>query len=195
MLEKEKLKQKLQSEIRESLEHKLVLRREAPLIGLVSFIAALWGAKLFTAMSPGSSLIFQLWGFNIHLHHFNYGFILLVLGLMLTFFEGPWIMRIQHLIFGLGLGLIVDEYWLLLTFDENASVYFGPQSQFLSLNDCNSCNLSLRGNSSWDLFRQQTGSKALASIIWNSQVRRGKGFGLIFDNRVANHQITSGLKN
>jgi len=133
MLEKEKLKQKLQSEIRESLEHKLVLRREAPLIGLVSFIAALWGAKLFTAMSPGSSLIFQLWGFNIHLHHFNYGFILLVLGLMLTFFEGLWIVRIQHLLFGLGLGLIVDEYWLLLTFDENASVYFGPQSQFLSL--------------------------------------------------------------
>ena len=81
MLEKEKLKQKLQSEIRESLEHKLVLRREAPLIGLVSFIAALWGSKLFTAMSPGSSLIFQLWGFNIHLHHFNYGFILLVIGL------------------------------------------------------------------------------------------------------------------
>jgi len=133
MLEKEKLKQKLQSEIRESIEHKLVLRREAPLIELVSFIAALWGSKLFTAMSPGSSLIFQLWGFNIHLHHFNYGFILLVLGLMLTFFKGPWIMRIQHLIFGLGLGLIVDEYWLLLTFDENASVYFGPESQFLSL--------------------------------------------------------------
>jgi hypothetical protein len=133
MLEKEELKQRLLSEIRESLEHKLVIRREAPLIGLLSFIAALWGAKLFTAISPGSSLIFQLWGFNIHFHHFNYGFILLVLGLMLTFFEGVWIVRIQHLFFGTGLGLIVDQYWLLLTFDEHSSVYFGPQSQFLSL--------------------------------------------------------------
>jgi len=133
MLEKEELRQRLLSEIRESLEHKLVLRREAPFIGLVSFIAALWGARLFTALSPGSSLIFQLWGFNIHFHHFNYGFILLVVGLMLTFFEGLWIGRMQHLFFGLGLGLIVDEYWLLLTFDEYASAYFGPQSQFLSL--------------------------------------------------------------
>jgi hypothetical protein len=133
MLEKEKSRQRLESEIRESLEHKLVLRREAPFIGLISFIGAVWVAKLFTAVSPGSGLIFQLWGFNIHLHHFNYGFILLVLGLMLTFFEGPWIVRIQHLFFGLGLGLIVDEYWLLLTFDENASNYFGPQSQFISL--------------------------------------------------------------
>jgi hypothetical protein len=51
---------------------------------------------------------------------------------MLTFFEGPWVVRIQHLLFGLGLGLIVDEYWLLLTFDENASTYFGPQSQFIA---------------------------------------------------------------
>jgi hypothetical protein len=133
MSEREKLKQRLEPEIRESLEHKLVLRREAPFIGLVSFVAALWITKLFTAMSPGSSLIFQLGGFNIHLHHFNYGFVLLVLGLMLTFFEGAWIVRVQHLFFGIGLGLIVDEYWLLLTFDENASNYFGPQSKFISL--------------------------------------------------------------
>lgn len=133
MSDKENLKQKLECEIRESLEHKLVLRREAPFIGLVSFIVALWGSKLITALSPGASLVFQLWGFNIHYHHFNYGFILLVLGLMLTFFEGPWFVRVQHIFFGIGLGLIVDEYWLLLTFDEYTGAYFGPQSQFISL--------------------------------------------------------------
>jgi len=132
MLEKEYVRQRLQCEIRESLEHKLVLRREAPLIGLIAFSVALWSSKLFTAISPGSSLVFQIWGFNVHLHHFNYGFVLLVIGLMLTFFEGPWFVRVQHSLFGVGLGFIVDEYWLLLIFDDHASTYFGLESQFIS---------------------------------------------------------------
>jgi hypothetical protein len=126
-------KQQFKHEIRESLMHKLALRREAPFIGLISFTATLWGSKLFTSISPGTSLIFQLWGYNIHLHHFNYGFVLLVVGLMLTFFEGRWIVRVQHILFGVGLGFIVDEYWLLLTFDESASVYFGAQAQYFSI--------------------------------------------------------------
>jgi hypothetical protein len=132
MLKKEYVRQRLECEIKESLEHKLVLRREAPLIGLVAFSVALWGTKLFTAISSESSLVFQLWGFNIHLHHFNYGFVLLILGLLLTFFEGPWFVRVQHSLFGVGLGFIVDEYWLLLIFDDHASTYFGPESQFIS---------------------------------------------------------------
>jgi hypothetical protein len=132
MLKKEYVRQRLECEIKESLEHKLVLRREAPLIGLVAFSVALWGSKLFTAVSPGSSLVFQLWGFNVHLHHFNYGFVLLVIGLLLTFFEGPWFVRVQHALFGVGLGFIVDEYWLLLIFDDHASTYFGSESQFIS---------------------------------------------------------------
>lgn len=131
MLKKEK-KRGLQSEVRESLEQKLVLRREAPLFGLISFIVALWGSKLFTSMSPGSSIIFQLWDYNIHLHHFNFGLLFMVIGFMLTLFEGAWFVRIQHVLFGLGLGFVIDEYWLLLTFDESASVYFGPQSQYIS---------------------------------------------------------------
>jgi len=57
---------------------------------------------------------------------------MLVIAAMLTFFEGLWFVRIQHLLFGSGIGLIVDEYWLLLTFDEHASAYFGPESQFIS---------------------------------------------------------------
>jgi hypothetical protein len=132
MLKKESVRQRLECEIRESLEHKLVLRREAPLIGLVTFSIALWGSKLFTAISPGSSLVFQIFGFNVHLHHFNYGFVLLVIGLLFTFFEGPWFVRVQHSLFGVGLGFIVDEYWLLLIFDDHASTYFGPESQFIS---------------------------------------------------------------
>ena len=132
MLKKEHIRQRLECEIRESLEHKLVLRREAPLIGLVAFSVALWVSKLYTAVSPTSSVVFQLWGFNVHLHHFNYGFVLLVIGLLLTFFEGPWFVRVQHSLFGVGLGFIVDEYWLLLVFDDHASTYFGPESQYIS---------------------------------------------------------------
>ncbi len=131
-MSKKQKKLELQSEVRESLEHKLVLRREAPLIGLVSFIVALWGSKLVTGLSPGTGIIFQLWGYNIHLHHFNFGLLFIVIALMLTFFEGAWFVRIQHVLFGAGLGFVIDEYWLLLTFDESASVYFGPQSQFMS---------------------------------------------------------------
>ena len=129
---KEYLEQQLECEIKESLEHKLVLRREAPLIGLVAFIVALWGSKLFTAISPGANVIIQISGFNVHLHHFNYGLIMLVIGLMLAFFEGQWFVRIQHSLFGAGLGFVVDEYWLLLIFDDHASTYFSPESQFIS---------------------------------------------------------------
>ncbi|MGD6850684.1 MAG: hypothetical protein ACQCN6_01325 [Candidatus Bathyarchaeia archaeon] len=133
MEQKEDIKEQIEGEVRESLERKLVLRREAPFIGLASFAAALWGAKLYTSLSAGSGIVFQLWGYNIHFHHFNYGLIFVIVGLMLTFFEGPWFLRVQHLLFGAGIGLIVDEYWLLLTFDEHASNYFSPESQFISL--------------------------------------------------------------
>ena len=132
MLEEKSRKERLISEVKESLEHKLIQRREAPLIWLIAFSVALWGSKLITAISPGSSIIFQISGFNIHLHHFNYGIDVLVIGLMLTFFEGPWFLRVEHALFGAGLGFIVDEYWLLLTFDDHAATYFGPESQFIS---------------------------------------------------------------
>ena len=132
MVKEENSKELVIREIEESLEHKLVQRREAPLIGLIAFSVALWGSKLFTAISPGSSLFFQIGDFNIHFHHFNYGIIALVIGLILTFFEGSWFVRIEHLLFGAGLGFIVDEYWLLLTFDDHAATYFGPESQGIS---------------------------------------------------------------
>ncbi|NVM27694.1 MAG: hypothetical protein HWN65_02540 [Candidatus Helarchaeota archaeon] len=125
-------KDRVVSEIKESLEHKLVTRREAPLLGLIFFSIALWGSKLFTMLSPGTSLTFTIAGYNIHFHHFHYGIIALVLGIILAFFEGRWFVRFKHIFFGAGLGLIADEYWLLLTFDDHASTYFGPESQFIS---------------------------------------------------------------
>ncbi|MFW9824447.1 MAG: hypothetical protein ACFFE4_16000 [Candidatus Thorarchaeota archaeon] len=126
-------KEKVFNEIRESLKHKLVLRLQAPLIGLISFSIALWGSKLFTTFSPGTSLIFQIGSYTIHFHHFHYGIVFLAIGLILTFFEGHWFARIEHLLFGGGLGFIIDEYWLLLTFDDHAAIYFSFESQFISL--------------------------------------------------------------
>lgn len=126
-------KERVIDEMRESLGHKLVLRLQAPLIGLISFSIALWGSKLFTVISPGTSLVFQIGSFNIHFHHFHYGIISLAIGVILTFFEGPWFARIEHILFGAGLGFIIDEYWLLLTFDDHATTYFGAESQFISM--------------------------------------------------------------
>lgn len=124
-------KERITNEIKESYEHKLVQRLEAPLLGLIFFSIALWGSKLFTFISPGTSLIFQVGGYIIHFHHFHYGIIALAIGLVLTFFEGKWFVRIEHILFGAGLGFIVDEYWLLLIFDD--TTYFGPESQFISM--------------------------------------------------------------
>ena len=125
-------RERITEEIKESYEHKLVQRLEAPLIGLIAFSIALWGSKLFTLISPGTSLIFPIGGYEIHFHHFHYGIIALGIGLVLTFFEGQWFVRIEHGLFGGGLGLIVDEYWLLLIFNDHADTYFGPESQFIS---------------------------------------------------------------
>lgn len=124
-------KERITDEIKESYEHKLVQRLEAPLLGLIVFSIALWGSKIFTTISPGTSLIFQIGSYTIHFHHFHYGIIALAIGLILTFFEGPWIVRIEHILFGAGLGFVVDEYWLLLTFD--ATTYFGQESQLISM--------------------------------------------------------------
>ena len=130
-IKKEKYgKERVIYEIKESLEHKIVLRLEAPLLGLIAFSVALWGSKIFTVLSPRTSLIFQIGSYNIHLHHFHYGIIALAIGLVLTFFEGKWFVRIEHILFGAGLGFIVDEYWLLLIFDD--TTYFSPESQFIS---------------------------------------------------------------
>ena len=132
-IKKEKFgKERVIYEIKESLGHKMVLRLEAPLIGLIAFSVMLWGSKLFTLLSPGTSLIFEIGIYKIHLHHFHYGIIGIAVGIILTFFEGKWFVRIEHGLFGGGLGLIVDEYWLLLIFNDHADTYFGPESQFIS---------------------------------------------------------------
>ena len=124
-------KEKVIEEIKQAVQFKMVQRLEAPFIGLIAFSITLWGSKLFTAMFPGTSLFIIILGYQIHFHHFHYGLIAVAIGVILTFFEGRWFARVSHLLLGAGLGFVVDEYWLLLTFD--ATTYFGYQSQFISI--------------------------------------------------------------
>ena len=123
-------KERVIKEFKQAVQFKMVQRIEGPLLGLIAFSITLWGSKLFTAISPGTSLYFLILGYEIHFHHFNYGLIAVAIGVIFTFFEGRWFARFSHILLGGGLGFVVDEYWLLLTFD--ATTYFGPQSQLIS---------------------------------------------------------------
>ncbi|NVM54808.1 MAG: hypothetical protein HWN66_13985 [Candidatus Helarchaeota archaeon] len=129
-------KERVVKEIKESLEHKMVIRREAALLGVIFFSIALWGSKLYTSIASGPSIYFPivLLGktYDIHFHHFHYGLIALTIGIILAYFEGRWFVRIGHILFGAGLGFLVDEYWLLLIFNDTEEVYFSQESQIIS---------------------------------------------------------------
>lgn len=128
--EKVKFEQRILKEIGQKSETSMAKRRKGPLIGLIFFSIALWGAKLFTAVSPGAFIQFTILGVGIHFHHFHFGIMALTLGIILAYFESPKLVISGNMLFGAGLGLIVDEYWLLLTFDEAA--YFTSDSYFIS---------------------------------------------------------------
>jgi hypothetical protein len=128
--EKEKFEQRILKELGQKSKTSMARRRKGPLIGLIFFSIALWGAKLFTVVSPKTFIQFTVLGVEIHFHHFHFGIIALALGIILAFFESPKLILFGNLLFGAGLGLVVDEYWLLLTFNEAA--YFTPDSYFIS---------------------------------------------------------------
>ena len=136
-MSEEERKKRVIAEMKEAVGAKLVQRREAPIIGLVLFSIALWGSKFYTAISNasggGGSVYFPLLGYNVHFHHFHYGIIALGLAMVFSFFEGPWVERIKHGMFGAGLGFIIDEYWMLLIFDDSAAIYFGANSQVIAI--------------------------------------------------------------
>jgi len=128
--EKDKFERRILSELEHKAETSMAKRRLGPLIGLICFSIALWGSKLFTYLSPGTFIQINILGYDIHLHHFHFGIIALVIGIIITFLEGPNYIIVGNVLFGAGLGLIVDEYWLLLTLNE--SVYFNPESIVIS---------------------------------------------------------------
>jgi len=97
-----------------------------PLIILISFIVAFFIARSFVIfidnpLTPTIEL--SLKGYRIH--HFFYGIGLLIIGGWLGCTNhGPRMTRISAVLYGGGLGLVTDEFGLLLTFGD----YWSSQS-------------------------------------------------------------------
>ncbi len=106
-----------------ALFRRLVVRRgaEPPFWMLIGFIVALGGARLVVATILKYGLEKQLFALvhtgndpnPMHVHHFNYGLILIgSAGLSALFPFGRRILRVLSLLFGIGCGLVFDEFAL-----------------------------------------------------------------------------------
>jgi CRP-like cAMP-binding protein len=104
------------------LFHRLVVQKgaEPPFWMLVGFLASLGGARLVVHLILKFKLEKQLFKLvpgtdpnPVHIHHFNYGlFLIAVAGLVALFPLGRRMLRGLALVFGLGAGLVFDEFAL-----------------------------------------------------------------------------------
>ena len=113
-----------------SVLYKDILRRkkQTPFIIFISFLAAFILARAVVSYGPEWLRLFIL---QYHIHHFYYGFGLLVIAnwIALTT-DRKHMEHFAAVLFGLGLGLIVDEFGLLLTCTTPGTVcdYWARQS-------------------------------------------------------------------
>ena len=106
----------------EALFRRLVVEQgaEPPFWMLVGFLGALAGARLVVFLILKYKLEKQLFALvagtdpnPMHIHHFNYGLVLVgVAGLAALFPSGRRTLRFLALLFGMGCGLIFDEFAL-----------------------------------------------------------------------------------
>jgi hypothetical protein len=104
------------------LFHRLVVQKgsEPPFWMLVGFLASLGGARLVVHLILKFKLEKQLFKLvpghdpnPMHIHHFNYGlFLIAIVGLAALFPFGRRMLRGLALVFGLGAGLVFDEFAL-----------------------------------------------------------------------------------
>ncbi|MFA9517007.1 hypothetical protein ACERIT_07290 [Halopenitus sp. H-Gu1] len=102
-------------------------RRQTTLQFLVagSFAVAFLGARTLVTLSgivgttvdgsAGAIPVRELWVWGYHVHHFYIGFALLVFVGWLAVFRETYSRRIAAVLYGLGLGIFVDEIGMLLT--------------------------------------------------------------------------------
>jgi hypothetical protein len=113
--------------------------REPAFFMLVGFVAAFGGARMVVGYIYRNQLEQKLFalhhieGFEnpIHVHHFNYGLILVTITSLLAFF--PTFrknIRTLAFIFGFGGGLIFDEFSLIWRFNPT---YYEPLSRYAAL--------------------------------------------------------------
>ncbi len=86
--------------------------KKTPFWIFVSFLVTYGISRSFATFFSGLSLVVN----EYHIHHFFYGFgLLLLAGWMALVSERPRIRRMSAIFLGIGAGLVVDEIGLLLT--------------------------------------------------------------------------------
>jgi hypothetical protein len=87
--------------------------KQAPFIIFLSFVIAFAVSRIVVLLGPESLRLFVK---HYHIHHFYYGFALLALSSWIALTTNRQHMfRVAAILFGIGLGLFVDEFGLLLT--------------------------------------------------------------------------------
>jgi len=98
----------------------------APISGLIlaAYSCSVLGSRLLTMVtSPGISVTYG----PFHFHHILWGLVLMTVGALMGFFwQARWSTWLGCSIFGLGLGLAVDEVGLVLLTQDSG--YFNPIS-------------------------------------------------------------------
>jgi hypothetical protein len=92
-----------------------IIRRnkQTPFLIFLSFVIAFGLARGVVLLGPESWRLFIR---TYHIHHFYYGFALLAISNWIALTTNrPHMERIAAILFGIGLGLFVDEFGLLLT--------------------------------------------------------------------------------
>ena len=96
-----------------SSAERIKTRPKLSILALASFIISFAAARAFTALSPKTVFV----PYGLHIHHFWFGLVLLVIGGWLGIsYENERVDRIAAILFGAGGGLVADEVGLLLTF-------------------------------------------------------------------------------
>ncbi len=98
-----------------SIWYEDIIRRnkQTPFIIFTSFVISFAAARSFVMFEPES---FQLFIKQYHIHHFYYGFALLAIANWIALTTNRRFMfRLAAMLFGIGLGLFIDEFGLLLT--------------------------------------------------------------------------------
>lgn len=91
-----------------------VIRRDkvTPFIVFVSFLVSFSLARIISWSFPTANIIIK----QYHIHHFYYGLALLTISNWAALVSNSrWVIHRAAILFGVGLGLIVDELGLLLT--------------------------------------------------------------------------------
>jgi hypothetical protein len=98
----------------ESLLYEDIVRRKktTPFLIFVSFILAFAVSRLFVVFFPTKNLIIR----DYHIHHFYFGIILLTIACWIGLVSNRVrLHRLAAIMYGVGMGLIVDEFGLFLT--------------------------------------------------------------------------------